>query len=99
MVFLDIQMPRVTGLEMVGMLDPGHRPAIVFLTAFEEYALQAFEEDAFDYLLKPVEKERLDKTLNRLRQGQIRPGGDPGTDRATALYPVQRAQPYLADAG
>ena len=76
-VFLDIQMPRVTGLEMVGMLDPGHRPAIVFLTAFEEYALQAFEEDAFDYLLKPVEKERLDKTLNRLRQGQIRPAETP----------------------
>ncbi|MDM3689606.1 response regulator, partial [Proteus mirabilis] len=64
-----IQMPRITGLEMVSMLDPEHRPYIVFLTAFEEYAIQAFEEHAFDYLLKPLEKERLAKTLSRLRQG------------------------------
>ncbi|CRL64176.1 MULTISPECIES: two-component system response regulator BtsR [Proteus] len=69
-VFLDIQMPRITGLEMVTMLDPEHRPYIVFLTAFEEYAIQAFEEHAFDYLLKPLEQERLTKTLNRLRQGK-----------------------------
>ena len=68
-VFLDIQMPRITGLEMVSMLDPEHRPYIVFLTAFEEYAIQAFEEHAFDYLLKPLEQERLAKTLSRLRQG------------------------------
>ncbi|WP_426575758.1 two-component system response regulator BtsR [Xenorhabdus stockiae] len=68
-VFLDIQMPRITGLEMVGMLDPEHRPYIVFLTAFDEYAIQAFEEHAFDYLLKPLEKERLSKTLQRLRSG------------------------------
>ncbi|EQC01561.1 two-component system response regulator BtsR [Photorhabdus temperata] len=68
-VFLDIQMPRITGLEMVGMLDPEHRPYIVFLTAFDEYAIQAFEEHAFDYLLKPLEKNRLTKTLQRLRQG------------------------------
>ncbi len=68
-VFLDIQMPRITGLEMVGMLDPEHRPYIVFLTAFDEYAIQAFEEHAFDYLLKPLERSRLTKTLQRLRQG------------------------------
>ena len=67
-VFLDIQMPRISGLEMAGMLDDQHRPYIVFLTAFEEYAIQAFEEQAFDYLLKPVESARLGKTLTRLRQ-------------------------------
>ncbi|WP_058913855.1 two-component system response regulator BtsR [Entomohabitans teleogrylli] len=67
-VFLDIQMPRISGLEMVGMLDPQHRPWIVFLTAYDEYAIQAFEEHAFDYLLKPIEACRLEKTLNRLRQ-------------------------------
>jgi DNA-binding LytR/AlgR family response regulator len=54
-LFLDIQMPRISGLEMVGMLDPEHRPYIVFLTAFDEYAVKAFEEHAFDYLLKPIE--------------------------------------------
>ena len=67
-LFLDIQMPRISGLEMVGMLDPGNRPYVVFLTAFDEYAVQAFEEHAFDYLLKPIEEKRLEKTLNRLRQ-------------------------------
>lgn len=69
-VFLDIQMPRMSGLEMVGMLDQQHRPHIVFLTAFEEYALQAFEQCAFDYLLKPIQSTRLQKTLERLRLGQ-----------------------------
>ena len=67
-VFLDIQMPRISGLEMVGMLDPQQRPHIVFLTAFDEYALQAFDEDAFDYLLKPTDPARLEKCLKRLRQ-------------------------------
>ena len=64
-LFLDIQMPRISGLEMVGMLDPEHRPYIVFLTAFDEYAVKAFEEHA---LLKPIEEARLEKTLIRLRQ-------------------------------
>ncbi len=54
-LFLDIQMPRISGLEMVGMLDPEHRPYIVFLTAFDEYAIKAFEEHAFDYLLKTID--------------------------------------------
>jgi two-component system LytT family response regulator len=68
-LFLDIQMPRISGLEMVGMLDPGTSSVyIVFLTAFDEYAVKAFEEHAFDYLLKPIEEARLEKTLIRLRQ-------------------------------
>ncbi|MDF7680744.1 two-component system response regulator BtsR [Enterobacteriaceae bacterium ESL0689] len=67
-IFLDIQMPRINGLEMVGLLDPEQRPYIVFLTAFDEYAVKAFEEHAFDYLLKPIEASRLEKTLMRLRQ-------------------------------
>ncbi len=66
-LFLDIQMPRISGLEMVSMLDPLNRPRIVFLTAFDAFAIQAFEEHAFDYLLKPVEAPRLEKTLARLR--------------------------------
>lgn len=67
-VFLDIQMPRISGLEMVGMLDPNRMPYIVFLTAYDEYAVQAFEQHAFDYLLKPAEPNRLNKTLQRLHQ-------------------------------
>lgn len=70
-VFLDIQMPRISGLEMVSMLDSEKRPHIVFLTAFEEYAVKAFDEHAFDYLLKPIDGARLAKTLNRLRQRHV----------------------------
>lgn len=67
-VFLDIQMPRISGLEMVSMLDSERRPHIVFLTAFDEYAVKAFDEHAFDYLLKPIDNARLATTLQRLRQ-------------------------------
>lgn len=67
-VFLDVQMPRVSGLEMTSMLDPARMPRIVFVTAHDQYAVQAFEESAFDYLLKPIDPARLMKTLQRLRR-------------------------------
>jgi two-component system LytT family response regulator len=67
-VFLDIQMPRISGLEMISMIDPGHMPYIVFITAYDEYAIKAFEEQAFDYLLKPVDAQRLTKTLTKLQR-------------------------------
>lgn len=72
-IFLDIRMPRITGLEMLSMLDPERRPRVVFLTAYEEHALEAFAESAFDYLLKPVDPERLDKTIQRLRRESAPP--------------------------
>ncbi|BBC39816.1 two-component system response regulator BtsR [Photobacterium damselae subsp. piscicida] len=65
-VFLDIEMPQISGIELLTMLDPETMPKIVFVTAYDEYALQAFEDNAFDYLLKPVEPQRLTKTLTRL---------------------------------
>lgn len=65
-VFLDIQMPQVTGIELLAMLDPDTMPNVVFVTAFDQYAVQAFEDNAFDYLLKPIETARLEKTVNRL---------------------------------
>lgn len=67
-VFLDVQMPRISGMELVGMLDPEAMPRIVFVTAHDEYAVAAFEENAFDYLLKPLERTRLSKTLARIRE-------------------------------
>jgi two-component system LytT family response regulator len=69
-VFLDIQMPRISGLEMLAMLDPEQMPYVVFVTAYDEYAIRAFEEHAFDYLLKPMDPARLAKTLARLRRQQ-----------------------------
>lgn len=69
-VFLDIQMPQITGIELLGMLDPETMPKIVFVTAYDQYAVQAFEDNAFDYLLKPVDNERLNKTVHRLTKSQ-----------------------------
>ncbi len=67
-VFLDIQMPQITGIDLLAMLDPEHMPKVVFVTAYDQYALQAFEDNAFDYLLKPVDPIRLDKTIQRLQR-------------------------------
>ncbi len=67
-VFLDIQMPQITGIEMLGMLDPETMPKVVFVTAYDQYALQAFEDNAFDYLLKPIDINRLNKTIQRLQR-------------------------------
>lgn len=68
LVFLDIQMPKITGFEMLELLD--HHPEIIFTTAYDQYALKAFEFNAADYLLKPFSKDRLlaavDKVTERL---------------------------------
>lgn len=99
-LFLDIQMPRISGLEMVGMLDPEHRPYIVFLTAFDEYAVKAFEEHAFDYLLKPIEEKRLEKDPDPPASGAYRAGRDAaaGASAAPEVYTLYRAQPDLPPA-
>ena len=70
-VFLDIQMPKVTGLELATEIISGKKenvPYIIFVTAYDEYAVKAFELNAVDYLLKPVEPERLDSTVERIRK-------------------------------
>ena len=66
-VFLDIQMPGLSGLEVATQLEPGTAPHIVFVTAYDEHAIAAFELDAVDYLLKPYDHDRLRKTFERLR--------------------------------
>ncbi|MBD0833511.1 LytR/AlgR family response regulator transcription factor [Aestuariibaculum sediminum] len=63
-IFLDIQMPEMNGLEMLQKLE--EIPIVVFCTAFDDYALQAFETNSLDYLLKPVRKERIEVTINKL---------------------------------
>ena len=65
-LFLDIEMPGLDGFDVVDLLDPETRPAIVFVTAFDAYAVRAFEVHAVDYLTKPVRPARLKATLDRL---------------------------------
>lgn len=76
-VFLDIEMPGKSGLQVVKELQ--FQPLIVFVTAYEQYAVKAFEENSLDYLLKPVEPERLARTIQRLFERQ----------EPSPLWPVQ----------
>jgi len=66
LIFLDIQMPDLTGFEVIEKLN--HKPNIIFTTAYEQYAIKAFETFSIDYLLKPIKEERLEHSINKLRQ-------------------------------
>ena len=84
-VFLDIQMPEVSGIELAASL-PEPAPLIVFATAFDQYALKAFDANAIDYLLKPYDQARLQRALQRLRQRlQDRPTTTPAYDEALTV--------------
>jgi two-component system LytT family response regulator len=63
LVFLDIQMPKINGFEMLELVE--HPPAVIFTTAFDEFAIKAFESHAIDYLLKPFSKDRFDKAVQK----------------------------------
>lgn len=65
-IFLDIQMPKINGFEMLELVE--QPPAVIFTTAFDEYAIKAFESHAVDYLLKPYSQERFDKAIERLTE-------------------------------
>jgi two-component system LytT family response regulator len=84
-VFLDVQMPQVNGFQLLSMLDPDAVPDVVFVTAFDEFAVEAFERSAVDYLLKPVEKERLARTVERLQRA-----GRAGGRAAWETPPIER---------
>ena len=69
LIFLDIQMPKINGFEMLELID--NPPSVIFTTAFEEYAIKAFESHAIDYLLKPFSKERFDKAIHKWQQQNL----------------------------
>src|SRR2546426_2330761 len=73
LLFLDIQMPGLTGFELLERLDT--HPLVIFTTAYDQYAVNAFAVNSIDYLLKPIEPERLDRALDKLERltGQTRP--------------------------
>jgi two-component system, LytTR family, response regulator len=90
-VFLDIQMPGLSGLEIAAQLEPDRAPLIVFVTAFDEHAVRAFDLNAIDYLLKPYDKDRLQKTLLRLRSRLD--AASPATARAAAVHTARAQTP------
>lgn len=91
LVFLDIQMPKITGFEMLELLE--HKPQIIFATAYDQYALKAFEYNAADYLLKPYSKERLLEAVGKVSE-RIRDEGGSNSDIAEKVSNFPREE-YL----
>jgi two-component system, LytTR family, response regulator len=68
LVFLDVQMPRRTGFEVIQEIGAGNMPAVVFVTAYDQYAIKAFDVHAVDYLMKPFDRERFEAAVERARK-------------------------------
>lgn len=84
-LFLDVQMPELDGFEVVRAIE-NSRPLIIFISAFDEYALKAFEVHAFDYLLKPFDRRRFRESLNRAKSQLTRDRSEPQDDKLRALF-------------
>lgn len=96
LVFLDIQMPELTGFQVLDRLDRGQMPVIVFVTAYDQYALKAFEVCALDYLLKPFDRERFTRALARAREElQRRTAGLVNHQVLKLLSELQQGKKYL----
>jgi two-component system LytT family response regulator len=97
LVFLDVQMPAVDGFRVIEQVGPEKMPAVVFVTAYDEYAVRAFEVHALDYLLKPFGKERFQQTLQHARTHvERRRAGDLGK-RLMALVQDIKPEPQRLD--
>ena len=97
LVFLDVQMPEVDGFGVLEALAPRHVPAVIFVTAYDRYALKAFEVHALDYLLKPFDRARFHRALSRARAELERDRPGPGLDqRLRALLKELRAKSPFA---
>jgi DNA-binding LytR/AlgR family response regulator len=95
LAFLDIQMPGLTGLEVAQGIEGDTR--VVFVTAYDEYAVQAFDNEAIDYVLKPVSDARLQRTVERIRRLCAQPDG--GGEDTRLLAALQRLLPATAAGG
>lgn len=97
LVFLDVQMPKVGGFEVVEAVGVEEMPAVIFVTAYDEYALRAFEVNAVDYLLKPFDQERLNKAVARAKRALRRetPAGETEERLRRLLMEVRDEPKYL----
>ena len=96
LLFLDVQMPGLDGFGVIEQLQPEELPSVVFVTAYDEYALQAFEVNALDYLLKPFNRARFQKTLRRAREQVLgRANGDVGRRLVSLLEAVRGPRKHL----
>lgn len=94
LVFLDIQMPAMTGIDVVAAIGADAMPATVFVTAYEQYAIKAFEANAVDYLVKPFSRERFAVTLQRAK-GRLSASGQVSDRILQTLEALRRREDYL----
>ncbi|WP_131537325.1 LytR/AlgR family response regulator transcription factor [Pedobacter nototheniae] len=87
LIFLDIQMPKISGFEMLELVE--NKPAVIFTTAFDEFAIKAFEVNAVDYLLKPIDKTRFDQAMQKLPSRLNQSENTEAVLDAAALSPAQ----------
>ena len=92
-VFLDVQMPEMDGFAVLSALPTQQLPLVIFVTAFDQYALRAFEVHALDYLLKPFDRERFNQAFERARQTIIRERKGELTERILSLLEERGSQP------
>ncbi len=97
LLFLDIEMPGLDGLEVVDRVGSARMPLTVFVTAFDRYAVQAFERHAIDYLLKPFDRSRFHRTLSQVRKQLSRPEGNGLSDQLQALLDNLKSESKYAD--
>ena len=96
LIFLDIQMPKINGFEMLELIE--NPPPVIFTTAFDEYAIKAFESNAVDYLLKPFSKDRFDKAIQKyLHQKKVSPQKTEAILESAAQSPVQQNRVVVKD--
>lgn len=92
LVFIDVQMPEVDGFAVIDAIGPGFVPAVVFVTAYDEFALRAFEVHALDYLLKPFDGDRFRATVERAKAQLQRTVGEGSQSRVAALLEDVRGE-------
>ena len=97
LVFLDIQMPEMDGFQVIERIGPQRMPALIFVTAYDQYALRAFDANALDYLLKPFRKERLDQALARAAERISRRADTDAAARITAAMDAIAAREHYLE--
>jgi two-component system LytT family response regulator len=97
LIFLDIQMPKISGFEMLELVEK--RPAVIFTTAFDEYAIKAFEVNAVDYLLKPIEQSRFEQAMQKLPAKLAKGDDSQELLETAALSPAQNNRVVVKNAG
>ncbi|HEV2129508.1 MAG TPA: LytTR family DNA-binding domain-containing protein [Longimicrobiaceae bacterium] len=97
LVFLDVQMPEMTGFEVIEAVGPEQMPTVIFVTAYDEFALRAFEVHALDYILKPFDQERFERALQKARGTIHRQKNGDISERLRSLLEELRPRPRHLD--